>query len=267
MLEYAGIGLAAADVDLLPDLPTILWTVLDFVILLWGLNRLLFRPLMKKVNDREQSVEALDRQAGVDRTAAAKSLAASQAQLGDAKHQADGIIAVANRQAELLLARAETEARQQAEAMMAEATTSIELEREQMATELRDQTADLALRAAGRIIGGFLGDERQRGLCDVALAEVARLTVDGDVPDTISVEVRTAAPLSPEEEKYLLTNLSEHLHRTVQLQPVVEPELVGGVAFKIGDHLVDGSVRAQLQRLYQQLTGKIWRWDNEHPSE
>lgn len=267
MLQYTWLGLAAADVELFPDLPTILWTIFDFVILLWGLTRLLYRPLMDKVNDRERKLDALGRQADADREEAAKLRAASEQRLIEAKRQADGIVAVANRQAELLLTRAESDAKQQADAILAEAAAEIAIDREQARTELTDEAAELIVRAAGRIIEGFLGPERQRGLCDVALAEVARLEVDPDVPAVISAEVRTAAPLSPDEESYLKQALSERLHRDVRLLPVVDPGLIGGVAFKVGDHLIDGTVRAQLQRLYEHLTGKIWRWDNEHSSD
>lgn len=267
MLQYVGIGLAAAEVDLLPDLPTILWTVLDFVILLWGLHRLLYKPLTKLINDRETRIDNLGRQAGVDRDEAAKFRADSETQLSDAKRQADSVVAVANRQAELLLSRAERDARQQADVVMAEAASEIAIDREQARDELTDEAAELVVRAAGRIIEAFLGEERQRGLFDVALSEVAGLKVDDDVPPIINIEVRTAAPLSPDDERLLADALSQRLGRDVRIEPQVDPGLIGGVAIKIGDHLIDGSVRSQLHRLYQHLTGKIWRWNNEHQGE
>jgi F0F1-type ATP synthase delta subunit len=39
----------------------------------------------------------------------------------------------------------------------------------------------------------------------------------------------------------------------VNLTFETDPAMIGGAAIKIGDHLVDGSIRTQLERMRQEL--------------
>jgi F-type H+-transporting ATPase subunit delta len=67
------------------------------------------------------------------------------------------------------------------------------------------------------------------------------------------VKVRTAAPLSPEQEGTLKTEL----HDTFQLEPIldvkIDPTLLGGLIVQVGDWRYDGTVRNRLERLRNQL--------------
>lgn len=257
MLPYVGIGLAAAEVNLLPDLPTILWTIINFVILFFGLIYLLYRPLLKKVDDHERAVDALRRQAGADRDAATRARSDAEAQWADAHRQADGITSAAVQQATALLTRAELDARRQADALRAEAEAMIERDRQRAGDALRAETAELSVRVAGRVLEGYLSNNRQRGQLGVALTEAAKLQVDADVPAVVSVEVRTAAPLADDEAQQLAEALSGQLKREIRLRSTVDPDLIGGVVIRIGDHVIDGSIKTQLQRLYYQLAGDM----------
>ena len=70
----------------------------------------------------------------------------------------------------------------------------------------------------------------------------------------VEVDVHTAAPLSPSEQADMQRNLSEKLGKQVVLHAYVDPTMLGGVRFQIGDQLLDGSIKTQLARLRDQLT-------------
>lgn len=61
--------------------------------------------------------------------------------------------------------------------------------------------------------------------------------------------VRTAAPLSAEAQKALASRLKNFAGKEIELEIKEEPELIGGVAVKIGDWVLDSSLRGQLRRL------------------
>ncbi|MDQ2799642.1 MAG: ATP synthase F1 subunit delta, partial [Armatimonadota bacterium] len=65
----------------------------------------------------------------------------------------------------------------------------------------------------------------------------------------------TANPLSPGQEERLTQSLQSMTGKTVSLTTNVDPAIVGGVVVRIGDSVIDGSVRGQLLRLEQQLLG------------
>ncbi len=63
----------------------------------------------------------------------------------------------------------------------------------------------------------------------------------------------TAAPLRPEELRALRERLASMTGRTVELTTDVDPQLLGGIVVRLGDRLLDGSVRGRLERLRSQL--------------
>jgi F-type H+-transporting ATPase subunit delta len=66
-------------------------------------------------------------------------------------------------------------------------------------------------------------------------------------------EVTTAIPLDEDEKLKLGKRISELLGKPVTLKIVVDPSLLGGVVIRVGDKLIDGSVRHRLQILSKEL--------------
>ncbi len=68
-----------------------------------------------------------------------------------------------------------------------------------------------------------------------------------------TVEVETAYELKAEQLETLAASLSKRLDRTVNLQQVVNPALIGGLLIRAGDVVIDGSVRGKLSQLAEAL--------------
>ena len=68
-------------------------------------------------------------------------------------------------------------------------------------------------------------------------------------------EVVSAAPLAPAQLERLRAALSRRTGRSVDLSARVDPSLLGGVRAQVGDLVLDGSLRTQLDRLRASLTG------------
>ena len=64
--------------------------------------------------------------------------------------------------------------REELERMRARAAAEIEAEKTRAIGELRSEVADLALAAAGRVVGETMSDDRQRRLVQEFLATTAR---------------------------------------------------------------------------------------------
>ena len=65
--------------------------------------------------------------------------------------------------------------------------------------------------------------------------------------------VTSAAPLTESEVAALTAQLSGMTGGTVEVSLSVDPELLGGVQVRLGDRLIDGSVRGRLERLRSKL--------------
>lgn len=71
----------------------------------------------------------------------------------------------------------------------------------------------------------------------------------------IAAQVRSAVELSPEQKARLVERLSAYSEKNVRLEAVVDRTIKGGVIVRLGDMVFDGSVEAQLRRLYKSWIG------------
>jgi F-type H+-transporting ATPase subunit delta len=63
----------------------------------------------------------------------------------------------------------------------------------------------------------------------------------------------SAAPLTKDEIEALTRRMEQFTGGRVELDVQVDPSLLGGVVVRVGDRLIDGSVRGRLERLRNQL--------------
>jgi F-type H+-transporting ATPase subunit delta len=63
----------------------------------------------------------------------------------------------------------------------------------------------------------------------------------------------SAAPLAPAEVDALRQRLEEIAGGRIELETTTDPSLLGGVQVRLGDRLIDGSVRGRLERLRERL--------------
>ncbi len=63
----------------------------------------------------------------------------------------------------------------------------------------------------------------------------------------------SASSLTPDEIRALTQRLEQDTGGRVELDVRVDPSLLGGLVVRVGDRLIDGSVRSRLERLRNQL--------------
>ena len=70
----------------------------------------------------------------------------------------------------------------------------------------------------------------------------------------VDVTVTSAAPLDQQQQLTLAEALSRRLKRQVRLHCETDPSLIGGAVIRAGDLVIDGSLRARLDRIATALT-------------
>lgn len=66
-------------------------------------------------------------------------------------------------------------------------------------------------------------------------------------------EVRSAIALSPEQVDRLRLALNHATGKEVEVKVVVDPTVLGGLVAKVGDIVIDGSIRHRLEQLREQI--------------
>lgn len=87
-------------------------------------------------------------------------------------------------------------------------------------------------------------DRRREALLKQMVEQYTALA--NEIRNIVVAEVTTAQALSNEQLQALQNKLAQVTGKSVTLQVVVDPAILGGLIVKIGDKLIDGSVSRQL---------------------
>lgn len=152
------------------NLPALLAQLINFTLLLVIFSALLYKPLLKVLDERKQRI-----QEGLDASDEAKRRLETTEQdvakeLDKARGEGQALIT----QAQQISARIQDESRQQARAeaeqILERARSEIQLERDGAIAELRREFADLTITAAERVIKRSLDAKAHRELIEEVLA-------------------------------------------------------------------------------------------------
>ena len=150
------------------------WATVVFFALLGILWKFAWGPLLEAVNQREERIQgALDESADA-REEAQKLLAEHKAQLADARRQANELVAEGKAAGQRLRAEIEEKARAEAQSILESARAEISRERDQAIAELRKESVDLALAAAGKLLSQKIDAQQDRALVVSYIDSVAK---------------------------------------------------------------------------------------------
>jgi F-type H+-transporting ATPase subunit delta len=115
---------------------------------------------------------------------------------------------------------------------------------------LRDLLSDRVSQPVHNLVHLMLRRGRIEELPRVA-TEFRRL--DDERQGIVHASVTSAAELTQDEVRALTARLEQTTGGRVALDVGVDPSLLGGLVVRVGDRLIDGSVRGRLERLRNQL--------------
>lgn len=157
------------------NIPTIVWAIVNFLILSTVLGKFLFGPIVKSLEDRAEKVKANIDAAEADRTAAAELKAGYSAQIQNAQIEAQQIIARAKKSAEEAKNQIVEEARESSLKIKDKALKEIEDEKIAAISELKGEVSTLSVMLAEKIIGRSLNPEDHKKLVNDFMEEVGDL--------------------------------------------------------------------------------------------
>jgi F-type H+-transporting ATPase subunit b len=174
-------GGASGSALIQPQLGTILWTAITFVILMFLLGRYAWKPLLAAVDAREKGIRDKLETARQQRDESQRILDEHKALLNQARRERAEAVEAGRRDAERVKGEILEEARRQREHLVAQTEAQLAASLRQARAELKGEVANLAIQAAGKLLAKNLDDPTQRRLVEDYIADLERL---GSAPGT-----------------------------------------------------------------------------------
>lgn len=157
------------------NVPALLWYALFFGILYVGLNALLFKPVLRTLEQRQRMIRESLANADQVKDQLARAQQDYDARMAAARQESAQIVGQASERAQVVAQEIEAQARANAERIVAEARQQTQQERDQMLRGLQGQLANLVVDTASTVVGQDLDRNGHDRLIQNAIADLGRL--------------------------------------------------------------------------------------------
>jgi F-type H+-transporting ATPase subunit b len=249
------------------DWSTLALQLINFAILVWLLQRLLYRPVLRVIDARRRASEA--RYAEAQRTAetARQKLAELDRQRADIAADRLAALAAARELAQQVVAARRAEADHDARALLDETRQTLARERESVLAEARRTAVELAAGMACRVLAevpeplrieGWLEriDHHLRSLPASERAELAGELAAAGTP----LRVVAAWPIAADAAEHWRTRLRQTLGPDVLVTFEIDAKLLGGAELRFPHATLDFSVEGAVRALQEEAV----RHDEPH---
>lgn len=146
----------------MPELGLLFWMLVSFSLLLFILKKFAWKPILKALSDRENSIDEALKAAEAAKNEMVKLHADNQQILAEAMLQRDKIVKEASDMKESIISEAKNKAIIEAEKVMENARIAIEREKVAAIDEMKNAIAVFSINIAEQILKEKLTDDKQQ---------------------------------------------------------------------------------------------------------
>ena len=152
----------------------IIWTMITFGVLVLVLGRFAWKPILQALNEREEKIRSAIEQADKARAEAAQLLKQNEKNMARAELEYQKMMREAKALAEKMKEDIVGKARQQADQELKRANEEIQRNLVAAKQQLRSEVADLAVKAAEKILDETLDAQRHKKIVDGFLNQLPK---------------------------------------------------------------------------------------------
>lgn len=239
------------------DIWTFLFQTINFIVLLFILKRLLFKPVREILQKRRDLVrESLEKVELMQKEAQALK-EEQQGELGRLKElrvrMVDEMRADVLEEKKRLLAEAGRDAAERLEKAMA----LFEKEKAGFEAELKERATETVHLFSTNLLRGISDEELHRGIWRRFQNELERISRDIAARavryEEVKIELISAYPLGEEDLGALQSAMGKELSRKVTIHQTIDETLIAGVTLRSGDMVYDSSLAGQVSAFAMRL--------------
>lgn len=230
------------------DTHLLLAQIVNFLILLWFLDKFLYRAILKRLKERRDKIKAIEEK---EKEIERKKLEIEKQQkeiIQKAKEKTREILEeseeVSQKEKERIIKRAEEEVKLILEEARKKAALEVEKIKGREKNLIRERAASVLKEVLSQSITKSLHQKLfQESLDELKKLDFKKIREKG----IIQVLVVTAFPMSKKEERIISQFLFSKL-KNPAFQEKVDPNLLGGVKIVLGDFLIDNTLLAKIEK-------------------
>lgn len=138
------------------------WQTLLFILLLFLLRAVAWKPILKAINDREEGIKDSLEAAEAARKEMQNINADNERILKEARAEREALLKEAREMKDKIISDAKDTAQVEADKLIKQAKVAIESERQAAVTELKNQVASLSVDIAEKVLRGELADKSKQ---------------------------------------------------------------------------------------------------------
>ena len=231
--------------------------IVNFLILLWLLQRFLYKPVQQVMQKREQEITDRLEEARLTLEDAREKLSEYQQKLDQLAENEKAMMAESRQEAEEYRKNLLTEARYEIEKIQDRWRKTIEEEKEQFLTELEEQSFGKILDAVQKIIAELSGQELEHHVLTTFIQKIEKITPEQIQTFTESsdhkLDVTTAFPLKEKDQHKIEAILQEVFTDDIECQFEQEPELGLGIEIRTSGWKMGWNLRSYLEEMRSEL--------------
>jgi F-type H+-transporting ATPase subunit b len=156
-----------------PHIGLVFWMTLSFGIVVWILGKFAWKPVMKALKEREESIETALKAADRAKEEMAQLTFSNEQLMKEAKEERDAMLRDARKIRDNVIGEAKTKAEEEAQRIVEMAKENIHFEKMAALTDLKNQIAILSIEIAEKIMKEDLStNEKQKALVIKLLNEI-----------------------------------------------------------------------------------------------
>ncbi len=150
------------------------WTVITFILLLFILKKVAWKPILTALDEREKKIKESLEMADKAKEEAQKLIEENKQNLLKAEEEAKKIIDQGRLYAEKLKTQLIDESKIQAQKLIENASAEIERKKEETFNELKNQIAEISVQVAEKILKHNLDSNLQKNIIDGYIKEIQK---------------------------------------------------------------------------------------------
>ena len=145
-----------------PGIGLIFWTTLSFLIVLFLLKKMAWKPILTALKEREESITEALKAADKAKFEMAELKAGNKQLINEARSEREALLKEARETKNQLIADAKESAQSEANKIIKSAHEAIENEKNAAISDLKDQVAQLSIDIAEKILKNELSDPKKQ---------------------------------------------------------------------------------------------------------